>query len=271
MVSFAHLSREERIGLGIAAAAHVALVAALVLQVRDDPTPLPIPERMDVSLASEVSLESTAPDAAAEPQAAVAPVLAPEPAPAPVPTAEPAPAPRQTREEPRPQPQPTRAATRPTPTPSARPTAEPRQRPEPKPTTARPAGGSRIGADFLKGVGAGEGDDRGTPAKRAGPAEMASIQAAMARQIKPHWSAPQGVDAEKLVTYLSWDLNADGSLKGRPRVERQTGITDSNRPQAQLHAERAVRAVQLAAPFDLPEEYYDVWKSPRNVKFDRNL
>ena len=31
MASFAHLSREERIGLGIAAAAHVALVAALVL------------------------------------------------------------------------------------------------------------------------------------------------------------------------------------------------------------------------------------------------
>jgi hypothetical protein len=54
-------------------------------------------------------------------------------------------------------------------------------------------------------------------------------------------------------------------------VERQEGITASNRPQAQLHAERAIRAVQLAAPFDLPEEYYDVWKSPRNVKFDRNL
>jgi hypothetical protein len=270
MASFASLSREERLGLGIAAVAHVALVAALVWQVRDDPTPLPIPERMDVSLASEVSLESTAPDAAAEPQAAVAPVLAPEPAPEPVPTAAPEPAPTQAREEPRPRPQPTRAAARPTPTPSARPSAQPSRAAEPKPAATRPAGGSRIGANFLEGVGAAEGD-QGTPAKRAGPAEMASIQAAMARQIKPKWSAPQGVDAEKLVTYLSWDLNPDGSLKGRPRVERQTGITDSNRPQAQLHAERAIRAVQLAAPFDLPEEYYDIWKSPRNVKFDRNL
>ena len=66
MASFAHLSREERIGLGIAAAAHVALVAALVLQVRDEPTALPIPERMSVSLADEVSLQSTAPDPSAE-------------------------------------------------------------------------------------------------------------------------------------------------------------------------------------------------------------
>src|SRR6478736_2321890 len=84
MASFAHLSREERLGLGIAAAAHVALVAALVWQVRDEPTPLPIPERMTVSLRDEVSLQSTAPDPS-EASAAVAPVLAPVPAPAPEP------------------------------------------------------------------------------------------------------------------------------------------------------------------------------------------
>ncbi len=99
----------------------------------------------------------------------------------------------------------------------------------------------------------------------------ASIQSAMARQVKPHWTAPQGVDVELLVTNLSWDLNPDGSLKGVPRVVSQTGVNDSNRAQAKLHQERAIRAVQLAAPFNLPEEYYDVWKSPRNVRFDRNF
>src|SRR6187431_2988357 len=83
MASFAHLSREERLGLGVAAVAHVALVAALVWQVRDEPEALPIPERMTVSLADEVSLESTAPNPVDESQAAVAPVLSPEPAPAP--------------------------------------------------------------------------------------------------------------------------------------------------------------------------------------------
>src|SRR3989337_1037441 len=81
MASLAHLSREERIGLGIAAVAHVALVGALVWQVRDDPTALPIPERMSVSLADEVSLESTAPDPSAEPQASITPVLSPDPEP----------------------------------------------------------------------------------------------------------------------------------------------------------------------------------------------
>lgn len=255
MAALAHLSREERIGLGIAAAAHVALVLALVWQVSDDPKPMPIPERMDVSLASDVSLESTAPDPVAEAQAAVAPELAPLPVP---------PESAQLREEVRPEPRPTR-------TPVTRPTSRPTQRAEPRPRPTRPAGGTISFEDaFKQGAGASQ-TDAGTPAKQAGPSERASIQAAMARQIKPKWSAPQGVDAEKLVTYLSWDLNPDGSLKGRPRVERQEGITDSNRPQAQLHAERAIRAVQLAAPFDLPAEYYDVWKSPRNVKFDRNL
>lgn len=269
MVSFAHLSREERIGLGIAAAAHVALVAALVWQVGGEPTRLPIPERMDVSLASDVSLESTAPDPAAEAQAAVAPVLAPEPAP--VPTMAPEPAPTQARQEPRPQPQSTRAATRPTPTPSARPTAQPSRRPEPRAAT-RPAGGSRIGADFLEGSGASEeSTSRGTPAAAFGAAEQAALEQAINRQLKPHWSAPQGVDAEKLVTVLAWDLNADGSLKGKPRLVSQSGVTDSNRPQAALHVERAIRAVQLAAPFKLPEEYYDKWKRIRSWRFDRRL
>ena len=83
--------------------------------------------------------------------------------------------------------------------------------------------------------------------------------------------APQGVDAEQLVTVLSFELNPDGSLKGRPRVVSQSGVTDSNRPQQQLHAERAIRAVQLAAPFDLPDEFYDKWKRVSQLRFDRRL
>jgi hypothetical protein len=256
MASFASLSREERLGLGVAAAAHVALVVALVWQVRDEPTALPIPERIEVSLADEVSLESTAPDPAAEPQAAIAPVLAPEPAP----VVEPEPV----RELARPVPQPT-VAPRPTPRPSQR--AAPT--PTPRPTPTREAGGSRLGDNFLEG--AGTSDRGGTQAATFGAAEAASLIQAISREIKPHWSAPQGVDAELLVTVLSFELNSDGSLKGRPRVVSQSGVTDSNRPQQQLHAERAIRAVQLAAPFDLPEEFYDKWKRVSQLRFDRRL
>jgi len=255
MAAFAHLSREERIGLGIAAAAHVALVAALVWQVRDDPTALPIPERMSVSLADEVSLESTAPDPSAEPQASIAPVLSPEP-------------------EPVVEPEPTREIARPTPrqTVAPRPTPRATEQPRPRPSPTRQAGGTRLGDDFLRGVGGSERSDaRGTPAATFGAAEQASLQQAINRQLKPHWSAPQGVDAEKLVTVLAWELNPDGSLKGTPRVVSQSGVTDSNRPQQQLHAERAIRAVQLAAPFDLPEEFYDKWKRITSWRFDRRL
>lgn len=259
MVSFAHLSPEERIGLGIAAAAHVALVAALVWQVRDDPRRLPFPERMVVSLASEVSLESTAPNPSAEPQAAIAPELSPEPAP--VVEREPV------REivRPAPVPQPT---TRPSPTPTPRQTATPTPTPRPSPTRA---GGSRLGADFLPGTGGSERSDaRGTPAATFGPAEQASLRQAVSRQLRPHWSAPQGVDAERLVTVLRWELNEDGTLRGRPEVVSQAGISDSNRPQQQLHAERAIRAVQLAAPFDLPAEHYTRWRR-LTWEFNRNL
>ena len=55
-------------------------------------------------------------------------------------------------------------------------------------------------------------------------------------------------------------LNQDGSLAGEPRVT-QTGITESNRSQAALHRERAIRAVKLAAPFRLPPQYYGAWKT----------
>ena len=79
------------------------------------------------------------------------------------------------------------------------------------------------------------------------------------------------MEAEKLVTILAWDLNPDGTLAGSPRVVRQDGITDANRAQAQRHAEQAVRAVRLAAPFDLPSEYYPAWKRIAEFRFDRRL
>lgn len=272
MVAFAHLRREEKLGLGIAVVLHVALVAALVVEARRQVTVIPPAERMTVSLANDVSLKSTAPQPSQEAQAAVAPVLAPEsepiPAPVttPVPRAVPMPVPREI----------SKPVPRPVPTPQPREVSKPQAKPQPqkqtppKPAT-KPVGGSRLGADFLKGITSGERAGSGTPAAAFGSAESASLKQAINRQLKPHWSAPQGVDAELLVTVLAWDLNPDGSLAGTPRVVSQSGITDSNRPQAKIHAERAIRAVQLAAPFDLPPQFYDKWKHVRAWRFDRKL
>lgn len=275
MAAVASFAREERLGLGTAVAAHLALFAFLALYEAGPPARLPTPERMDVSLASEVSLTSTSPNPAEAAQAAIAPELAPEPVEQ---TVEPVEQVEVVRQPPKPMP--TRPVVQPSPrpAPAAKATPKPPQRPQPaaqtpaRPTPAKRAGGSRIGSDFLAGTSAGERtESRGAPVAAFGPAEQASLQQAINRQLKPHWNAPQGVDAEKLVTVLRWELNDDGTLKGRPEVVSQSGINDSNRAQASLHAERAIRAVQLAAPFELPPQFYDKWKRIREWRFDRRL
>ena len=271
MASLANLSREERIGLGIAAAAHVALVAALVWQVKGAPVKLPAPERITVSLASDVSLTATAPRPAADAQAAIAPVLAPrsapDPAPQPIPTVT-------VRDEPRPVVPLVRPVPAPVPSHArvARAVAKAAPPAPPKAAMATKAGGgSRLGSDFLAGVGAGErSQSAGTPAAAFGPAESASLQQAIARQLKPHWVLPQGPDVEKLVTIVRFRLNPDGSLAGEPQVVSQSGVTPTNEAQKARHGEQAIRAVRLAAPFQLPAQFYDKWKLV-NSRFDYRL
>ncbi|WP_090201149.1 hypothetical protein [Erythrobacter sp. HL-111] len=263
---------EDRTGLLAALVLHALLVAVLALQWNTSAPP-PVTQRMTVSLASEVGLEATAPDPVPESRAAIAPTLAESPAPEVEPEPEPEPA-RPRAETPPPPPTPARPAAR-EPAPSrerSRPDRRPaRETPRP-PAREEPAGGSRIGENFLEGAGSSTTtDETRIPASRIGASAKASIIQAIVRQIRPHWTAPSGADAELLVTELAFDLNEDGSLKGRPRVLRQSGVNEANRPQQALHAERAIRAVQLAAPFDLPDEYYEAWKSIRGARFDRNL
>ncbi|WP_246034537.1 energy transducer TonB [Qipengyuania marisflavi] len=250
---------EERAGLLVALGLHVLVVAALLLQ-PDTREPVLTPERMTVSLAEDVGLSATAPDPVAESRAAQAPVLDDNPAISPP--------------EERPVAQPVeRPVTRvqppvPVPSAAARPDTRPRRRPDPPRTTTPPkpkpapkAGGSRVGDNFLAGAGeSATTSETRTPASQIGASAKASIGQAVARQIKPHWSPPNGQDVERIVSFVKFRLNADGSLAGKPQVVRQTGVNATNSAQAGRHGEQAVRAVQLAAPFDLPGEYYEAWK-----------
>ena len=266
------MSREERIGLAIAIAAHVGLVAWLALAPSRS-TFQPPPERMTVSLSDEVAPEATSPEPLAQAAPETAPTLgeaAPESAPLPE-IAPPEPAPKVVASPlPRPAPpvaKPTARAAPPVGKPTARPSAKPSARP------AAPAGASRVGSDFLKGVPGGEarGAAQNPPAARAGPQVTASLAQAISRALKPRWNAPQGAEADQLVTVLAFDLSPDGSLAGRPKVVSQSGVTDANRAQQARHAEQAIRAVQLAAPFDLPAQYYSLWKHVASFRFDRRL
>ncbi|WCT76769.1 hypothetical protein [Novosphingobium humi] len=140
-----------------------------------------------------------------------------------------------------------------------------------KPVTKKPAGGSRVGVDFLKGFGASPaGKAQTPPAAIIGPGVKAALAGAISRQLKPHWRVPQGVETDQLVTILAFDLNPDGTLAGPITLVRQEGVTASNRPQAGLHRENAIRAVKLAAPFPLPPDLYEAWKHVQ-WRFDRNL
>ncbi len=289
-----NLRREEQIGLVLAVALHVALVGLLL--VHPVITPPPLPQPISVTLSKDAGPNATAPtheDAAAD----IAPTLgAPPPpavAPAPVspppakvaapPVEKPVPAPKPvavTRLRPeavKPIEEPAAPAAKParkhTPVAKAAPSVKDWSLAMPATPDRQPAGGSRIGNDFLKGVSGGKpsGKAQQQGAAVIGPEVKSALSGAIANQLKPHWVAPQGVDADQLVTILSWDLNPDGTLAGPPHVVRQDGITDSNHPQAARHAEQAIRAVELAAPFQLPAQYYNQWKHVRSFEFNRTL
>lgn len=268
------ISREEGIALGIAIVAHVLLVAALTVS-NPGKKPVPAPERMTVTISSEIADQSTSPDPNAQSMPDVAPELGeaqPEPQPAPAEAAKPAPVPLPTPAKPVPTAKTAALPTKPQPNQAAAKSAAKPVTQANRPAQA-PAGGSRLGNDFLKGIPSAPqpGTSRNQPAAALGPAERASLASAIASQLKRHWAAPQGADAEKLITILAWDLNPDGSLAGPPRVVRQDGITDANRAQAPRHAEQAIRAVKLAAPFNLPDQYYNGWKRVAAFRFDRKL
>ncbi len=282
------MQRAEATGLGLAAVGHILLFGILSLGLTLAPKPVPpLTQPVDIQIVDEVGLQDTAPNPSpVEPAPSVAPEVGPpvemapppEPAPAPVPKVAPAPTP------PKPSP---KSMPAPTPKPApkvAPPVAKPATKPAPsasarpklaldlsRPQAQQPPRGSRLGNDFLKGV-----SDRPTtgtaqtPRAAAGPAVEASLAREVLRQLKPHWKAPTGADAEKLRTTLSISLARDGTVAA-VRVIETTGVTDSNRGQVRLHQEAAVKAVRLAAPFVLPAELYDAWKVLEPVGFDKRL
>lgn len=266
------LQSDEKIGLGAAVVLHAALVGVLAMQTMRSEVSV-FPERINVSLATEVGLEAASPEPVSESRAAIAPTLSDEPAPAPE-VAKPEPAARVAPTPPKPtprtaaqQPAPTRDRSRPDRTPPKQAATTP-----PRQTAAKSGGGSRIGDDFLEGKGSSTTTTESrAPAATFGAKEAADLRSAISRQIKRNWSAPNGVEAELLVSVVRWQLNQDGTLKGRPTCRTNpNSITESNRPQSSLHCERAIRAVQLAAPFKLPEQFYTRWDD-LEWQFDRRL
>lgn len=261
-------------------------------------------------LSAEPPPPSVAPEQGPTQDAAPAPESEPAPEPVPVPPkpqpkpappkpvakpvpAKPKPAPPKkevAKVAPKPKPAPPKkSAPKPTPAkPKATATpSKPAAKASTKPATKAPARasgqgkadkpkGSLLGNDFLKGIDTSAEAPRKppapAPAAAMGAAQKSALDAELRRQLKPHWRPPSGADADRLVTLLEVRLDKSGAVIGTPEVIDQLGVTASNRPQAKLHAERAIQAVKLASPFrNMPPEYYDQWKWLRPLRFDARL
>lgn len=242
------MERAEKIGLGVAAAGHIALFGVLSFSLLGGPDEAFRPKPIEVMIADEVGLESSAPNPSLVPPAtSVAPELGtPDPA---------------ELVEPDVAPLPELPDVKPTP-PREKPAAKPKAPPKPKPKPKEKPKGSRLGKDFLKGVTDTPSTSRNQniAAENASPAAVASLQRELNRLVKQKWRPPTGAEAELLRTKVKARLDRNGKIVGTPTATT-TGITASNRSQAAIHKERAIAAVRLAAPYTtFPEKYYDEWK-----------
>lgn len=225
------------------------------------------------------------PEAAPEPPAPPVAQVIPKPVPQPTPTPIARPKPTSVKAvQPvvKPKPTPVKPATakatpaNPKPV-EAKPT--PAARPTPVKTAAPPRKSGGFGSGFeerIAGLGrgststgtvktGGSGTAKTSPAPPGKPAAEVrrSVTAALAGQIRPYLEAcaPSGVDIDAIRTFITLNLSANGALTSAS-FNKQTGINESNRPQAEPLKQCALRAARQASPYrGLDPVYHDVWKS----------
>lgn len=210
------------------------------------PPPRPTPPAPDPTPPKRAAVERPAPKAVPRPTP-----KSPPPAATKAPT-RPSPAPKAT---PAPAPAPKKPVTKaPTPTPKA-PAAKAGDNP-------RPTGRLDGILDGLSRAPSRATQSKGAPAAATAAEVKRSIDVAIDGAILPYWrrNVPSGVDIDKLRVVLRINLSRDGRVTNITQLGELSGQTDSNAPQQALFVERAMRSIRQAAPFDLPEEYYDQWR-----------
>lgn len=256
---------KEGRGFAIAVAAHVVIIGLLSVQWTAGERRFDNPP-MEVDLIAETAVQSTAPVISETPPAArlgeeeAVDITAPEPMPAPplpepIVRPTPAPTPKQVA-QPKAQPKQTPPAAA-----KAQPKAAPKAAPA-KDRPARPTG-------RLDGIAEGLSKSQPkTPASKGAPAAATaaevkrSIDVSIKSAVAPRWNGCRisGVDVDQLKTVVKFRLTQSGALAGFTSVAT-SGENDSNKFQIQRHQECAKRAVELAAPFDLPEDNYSFWQN----------
>ncbi|MBP6380538.1 MAG: hypothetical protein KA312_09015 [Sphingorhabdus sp.] len=264
------MDRAERIGFGTALGGHMLLLGAFALGAFFTADRITKPQPISVSLVGEVADVSTAPDpvleepAPAESAAESAPA---EPEPTPVMKVE------KTPEKPLP-----KVVEKPTPKPTPKRTPKPLTKqavaqPKPKaasqPKQVTPKPFSKSFEDAVKGTGSnpkpttGTSPKQGTVARKAGAEVKREVNLALGPQIrdKIERCAPTGLDIRQIETFVTLSLEPSGRLTD-VRVDKQTGVNDNNRPQAEPLKRCIIQAVRAASPFrGLDPDYHDIWKT----------
>jgi outer membrane biosynthesis protein TonB len=249
------MDRAELAGTGAALAFHVALVAALSLHLARVDTPSE-PPAMEVELVDDIGLTAAAPQALAPPPSQAPEIGEAEPIePAPAPAIAPSPPPPSIVPTPAPRPQPATKAAPPAKRVPAR--AAPAR---PTPAKAAPRA-SRIGDDFLKGIGADPPASR-APAKPAAAtfnaAAKADVASAIAAQIRPCALRQRalGEGANRIRVVLNIRLTRAGRLQGAPTIIRTSGVDEENSQYEELVKDQAIASYRECAPLRLPAELY---------------
>ncbi|WP_397576454.1 hypothetical protein [Sphingorhabdus sp.] len=273
------MDRVEKLGLGAAIGGHVILLGAFGLGLMASADTIKRQESISVSLVGEIADVSTAPDAIQEESAppAAGDTAPSEPPPAPTPVIKiekPVAKPVQKPAKPDTAPPLAKVAAKkePVKTAATPPKTVKATAPSGKGSTpAKPGGLSRNFEDSINNIGKapGAGKALGTPAAKTATEVRRSVSAMLGPQIQRRVEAcsPTGVELNKIVTTITLSLDVSGNLLN-VGYGGQTGINDSNRPQAEPLKQCILQAVRAAAPFrNLDPEYYDVWKShPMRIK-----
>lgn len=254
-------------GFAIAAIAHAAIIGLLSIQWTAGERRFDNPP-MEVDLIAETAVQSTAPVISETPPAARlgeednVDIAAPEPMPVPTPPVPepvvrptPAPTPKQVAQPKAPPKQ----------TPPAVAKAPPKAAPKAPPAADRPARPTGRLDGIAEGLSKSQPKapaSKGAPAAATAAEVRRSIDVSIKSAVAPRWNGCRvtGVDVDQLKTVVKFRLTQSGALAGFTSVET-SGENDSNRFQVQRHQECAKRAVELAAPFDLPEENYSFWQN----------
>jgi len=266
------MDRPEILGFGAAVGGHALLLGVFALGLMASAKTAPKPESISVSLVGEIADVSSAPDAIQEESAPPANGEAAPAEPPPTPT----PVMKVEKPQPKPVPKPAKPETAPTVTKAAAKPVKTAAAAPPKTvktptvsgkgtTPAKPGGLSRSFEDSINNIGKapGAGKAVGTPATKTASEVRRSVGVSIAGQIRGRVRAcaPTGVDINKIETFVTLSLEPSGRLAA-VRFDRQTGINESNQPQAGPLKDCILQAVRAASPYNgLDPEYHDVWKT----------